>query len=121
MLLEMRLALIGLLIAVVSCGARTPSVSEWMSETWIPLVEQIPAPEQASPARCDEALAVLREEGPQVRPAPFPELGDTADAWVRRAETILFECSAGNPERPYQDGYADLQLLQSEIEAIADG
>lgn len=114
----MRLAWIALLVLVVSCGAGTPSLSDWMTETWTPLVERVPEPDQATSAACEEALAFLRERGPLVRPAPFPELGDTAEAWVRRAETLLFECSAATQETPYEAGYDDLRRLEREVEAI---
>lgn len=116
----MRTGLIVLLLMVVACGSSTPSVDTWLTESWEPVASLVPEPSEATPAVCDHVLGDLRTFGSLVRPAPFPELGDVADAWVGQAENLMFDCAADLEDFDYETEYEHLTRLQAEVEALVD-
>lgn len=116
--MRLQVTLVIVLLALAACGAGTPDVEDWLVETWDPMVALVPEPGEESPDRCDRVLGELREEGSSVRPAPFPEIGDTADSWVRRAESLMFDCAADSPELDYGEGFRHLARLEAEVEAL---
>lgn len=116
----MRTGLIVLLLTVVACGSPNPPVDTWLSESWEPVASLVPEPSGATPAVCDHVLGDLRTFGSLVRPAPFPELGDAADAWVRQAENLMFDCAADLEGFDYQAEYEHLARLRAEVEVLVD-
>lgn len=89
----------------------------WQTRVWEPLVAVIPAPTEADTGACDSALSRLRELSTNLRPAPDPDLGDAADGWLRRAETLVFEC-ASVAESDYVAGYEDLSRLEERVRSL---
>lgn len=114
-------ALLLFLSIVAACGSDAPTAREWEAESWRPLVEVVPSLDDMGAEVCEEALSILRESGSGVRPAPNSQLADAAEAWVRRAETVMFECSARNAEFDYVAAFADLDRLEMEVEALLAG
>lgn len=110
--------LIALVLALTACGNGTPDVEDWLVEAWDPLVTMIPEPGQESPDVCDRVLGELRDRGSSLRPAPMPEIGDTADSWVRQAESLMFDCAADLEGLDYEERYRHLDRLIEEVEAL---
>lgn len=114
----MKRSLLVVLSIVIACSAEVPSVQSWQSDVWFPLIGLAPNPDAANPESCEAALTALRERGGEVRPAPNPDLGDAAEAWVRRAETLMFDCSSEAEELDYQAVYEELLSLEAEVGAL---
>lgn len=105
-------------VLVGACGDGRPTVASWTSETWTPLVESVPAPRESDPARCDHALADLRANSESLKPAPDGDIGQAADKWLRRAETLVFDCASSLEGFDYEAEYAELERLRIEVESL---
>jgi hypothetical protein len=116
--MRLRITLTAFLLALAACGGGAPDVEDWLVEAWDPLVTMIPEPGQESAEVCDRVLGELRERGSSVRPAPLPEIGDTADSWVRAAESLMFDCAAELEDLDYDERYLHLTRLVEEVEAL---
>jgi hypothetical protein len=116
--MRLRITLLVLLVVLAACGGGTPDVEDWLVEAWDPLVTMVPEPGQESAEICDRVLGELRERGSSVRPAPLPEIGDTADSWVRAAESLMFDCAADLEELDYEERHLHLTRLEAEVEAL---
>jgi len=118
--MRLRITLVIVLMTLAACGAGTPDIEDWLVETWDPMVALVPEPGEESADLCDRVLGELRQEGSSVRPAPLPEIGDTADSWVRQAESLMFDCAADSPELDYGERFHILTRLQAEVEALTN-
>ena len=112
------LLVLGLLVG--ACGDGRPELAAWTEGTWDPLVAIVPSPADSDPAGCETALADLRSQSKELKPAPDAELGAAADDWLRRAETLMFDCAAGAEGFDYETGYADLERLHGEVSVLIE-
>lgn len=107
-----------LLVSLVGCASNQPAMDTWLSGVWRPTLRMIPVPSEVTPQACEDVLGQLRERASSVRPAPFPELGDAAEAWLRAAETLMFDCAADRPDFDYQQRYSHLAALAEEVDTV---
>lgn len=112
------LVVLGLLAG--ACGDGRPDLATWSEGTWDPLVAIVPSPADSDPTRCESALADLRSHSNELKPAPDAELGAAADDWLRRAETLMFDCAAGAEDFDYETDHADLERLRQEVSVLIE-
>lgn len=84
------------------------------------MVAVVPAPETADPDTCAGALARLRELGETLLPAPDPDLGVAAEAWLRRAETLAFDCASETVGLDYAADHGELAAQAAEVEVLLE-
>lgn len=109
-------------VGLASCTQQRPSNEDWR-ESWesiqevVPPAEQLPRPPDHE--TCSDVLGELRERAPELTPAPDQIIHDAAQAWVSHAESLFFDCfDDGDREQRIQQGYATLERLAAEVEAV---
>lgn len=114
--------LVLLAVSLASCTPQRPSREEWR-ESWesvqeaVPPAEELPRPPDHD--TCSEVLGELRERADELSPAPDRIIHDAAQAWVSHAESLFFDCfDDGEPEQRIEEGYATLERLRAEVEAV---
>lgn len=107
-------------LVLASCGSDTPEVSVWLADVWTPMVAVVPSPAEATADTCADALARLRELGETLLPAPDPDIAAAAEAWLRRAETLTFDCASDTAGFDYTVDHAELAGHVAELAAIVD-
>lgn len=113
------------ILAFSSCAISRPTVDNW-EPIWKRVSEGIPSEATvgtADPDRaaCSEALAFLRSNRSDLFPTPDLAIDDAVADWVEVAEGAFFECPPRNEQIVgFAEAYAELALLQGEIELVLD-
>jgi hypothetical protein len=110
-------------LAAAACGGR-PAIGEWESK-WREAAAVVPlgtlVAEPPDRAECDRILGDVREQSPELRPAPNDVIGDAVLAWSEFAEAAFFECPIIRGEHAGWEATAlELARLESEIDALVD-
>jgi hypothetical protein len=72
-----------------------------------------------SDAECSEALILLREAAPTLRPTPDDSIDETVDKWLLIAEETMFECPADTGNfTTFEAAYAELDRLAAQIDVV---
>ncbi len=78
-----------------------------------------PAGGEPTPSECSEALVMLREVAPNLRPTPDEAIDGTVDQWLLVAEETMFECPPETGEfTSFEEAYAELDRLASQVDAV---
>lgn len=105
-------------LLVVACAGNEPSVEAWTREVWQPAVTAVPTPEGATREACEAALPDLRDVGEDMLPAPDPDIAESAETWLARAESLVFECSSPDTDQDYAEAHRELERLGEEVEGL---
>jgi len=107
-------------LVAASCAGDRPALTSWLAEVWHPMVAVVPTPTTADADTCAKALARLRELGETLLPAPDPDLAEAAESWLRRAESLTFDCASDGPGFDYSSGHDELAGHAAEVAALLD-
>lgn len=112
-------------LGLASCtSSERPSRDQWRG-SWEGVQEVVPPADGLSRPPdhevCSDVLGELRERGSGLTPAPDDIIDEAAQAWLSHAESLFFECfQDGDPEERIEEGYATMERLASEVEAVLD-
>ena len=104
--------LIALALVASSCGEEPLPLGTWEAR-WGAMVGQVHTAGDGgiTQEECEETLALLRTEKPELYPTPLEDLDPPVETWFTEAEAAFFECRF--------DGSGDLEQLRV-IEAEVD-
>lgn len=113
-----RLVPILCLVMVAGCTSNEPTVQAWTRQVWDPAVAAVPEPSEATQEACEAALPELRAAGEELLPAPDPDIANSAETWLGRAESLVFECSSPDTDQDYAEAHAELERLREEVQGL---
>jgi hypothetical protein len=105
----------------VGCAEARPDPDRWY-EDWqavlaaMPTIDELGVPPDAEV--CNDALGVLRATPDDLLPTPDPATDGPVREWLQIAEGVVFECELEAASvGPLDEAYAELALLEAEIDA----
>lgn len=108
-------------IAVGACTDAGLTVREWEQRTWMPLLMDVPLPEDATPEVCQMSLVAIRDKTESEPTAPEPELQEAFEKWSEAAQSLTFECASEAEDFSYVDSYAEVVRLGEQVDRILEG
>lgn len=112
-----------LCLMLVACGGDRPAASEWRA-TWEAVTAGIPelsivTEDGPDAAVCETTLAYLRSNRAELLPSPDLAIDDAVNSWFEIAEDAFFECPPESAQMSsFSDAYAELGVLEAEIEIV---
>ena len=106
--------LVALAVVTASCSDEPLPLDAWEAR-WGEMVEQVHAAGEGGITQdeCEETLALLRTERPELYPTPLEDLDPPVETWFTEAEAAFFECRF--------DGSGDLgqlRVIEAEVDAV---